>query len=153
MRVSYHKFRRLSRLEKRLLLQALFLLPLVALTTKLFGFKSTQCGLATLAPSGNGRNHNLAIKQLHAFITAKMVRAATRHGAYRANCLHQSLVLWWLLRRQGIESDLRIGVHKTGGSLAAHAWVERLGHVLNGSDDVHKCFAAFGRSIVPGELK
>ena len=153
MLVSYHKFRRLSRLEKRLFLQAVFLLPLVALTTKLFGFKSTRCGFATLAPSGNGGNQNLAIKQIHAFITAKMVTAAAHRGPYRANCLQQSLVLWWLLRRQGIESDLRIGVHKTSGSLAAHAWVERLGHVLNESDDVHERFTAFNRSIVPVGVK
>jgi len=32
-------------------------------------------------------------------------------------CLHRSLALRWLLRRQGIYADLRIGVRKDGEGL------------------------------------
>jgi hypothetical protein len=47
-----------------------------------------------------------------------------------ATCLPRSLTLWWLLRRRGIESELRLGVRKDGDSIVAHAWVECEGEVV-----------------------
>lgn len=56
--------------------------------------------------------------------TARMVAVAARYGPYRGNCLKKSLVLWWLLRRQGLPAQLRIGVRKQAGAIDGHAWVE-----------------------------
>ncbi len=67
----------------------------------------------------------------NARITNVMVQAAARHGVYSATCLPQSLTLWWLLRRQGIKSDLRFGARKEAGLMEAHAWVELSGIPLN----------------------
>jgi hypothetical protein len=53
----------------------------------------------------------------------------------KALCLQRSLVLLWLLRRRGIESELRIGVRKDGSALTAHAWIEMAGEFLNDSPD------------------
>jgi len=72
-----------------------------------------------------------------------MVRAATKHGLVRASCLEESLTLWWLLAKQGIESDLRIGVRKAEGSFEAHAWVERNGDALNEPEARHVHYAVF----------
>ena len=77
-----------------------------------------------------------------------MIAAAARYGGVRANCLARSEALWWLLWRQGIASDLRIGVSKSHGDFAAHAWVEWKGRVLNDGADVHERFAALDR---PGD--
>ena len=65
----------------------------------------------------------------------------------------QSLALWWLLRRQGIASDLRLGMRKDASRFEAHAWVEYLGRVLNDRNDVHRRFAPFDRAIVPVQVK
>jgi hypothetical protein len=53
--------------------------------------------------------------------------AAARHHLYPMRCLPQALCLRWLLGRQGIASELRIGVERRRGDLRAHAWVERDG--------------------------
>ena len=43
---------------------------------------------------------------------AELAAIAARHGLYRANCLHQSLALCSLLRRDGLQTRLRIGVEQ-----------------------------------------
>lgn len=74
---------------------------------------------------------------------ARIVHIAAHHGVYRANCLQQTLVLWSLLRRDGIESEIRFGARKKDGQLQAHAWVEYLGVVLNEESDVCRHFSPF----------
>ena len=41
--------------------------------------------------------------------TLGLLKSAVRLVPYRPNCLQQSLVLAWMLRHQGMASDLRIG--------------------------------------------
>ena len=89
------------------------------------------------------------IRLQNARATMRMVRAAAWHGPYHATCLPQSITLWWLLLRQGIESDLRFGARKEEGQLEAHAWVEFKGLPLNETERVRQRFAAFDRSIIP----
>ena len=72
-----------------------------------------------------------------------MVRIAANHGLFRANCLEQSLTLSWLLKRRGIETDLRIGAQKHEGKFAAHAWIELDGVAINDSHDVGERFPVF----------
>ncbi len=52
---------------------------------------------------------------------------AARHHLYPMLCVPRSLALRALLAESGIRTELRIGVRKTGESLAAHAWVEHRG--------------------------
>jgi hypothetical protein len=139
----------LSWAERRLLAQALALLPLTALALWAMGFRRWQALVARLTPvvDAGGRDEAAVIREGRA--TARLVEAAARRGPYRASCLPRSLALWWLLRRQGIESDLRIGVRKEAGLFEAHAWVELRGLVLNDSGDVGERFAAFDRAILP----
>jgi hypothetical protein len=48
-------------------------------------------------------------------------------------CLVQAIAARWMLGRQGLDTDLRIGVaRKAGELLLAHAWLERDGRVLIG---------------------
>jgi Transglutaminase-like superfamily len=151
---SLYKLQRLSWPERWLLIQALLLLPLTALALRLLGFKRWQSVLTSRAPINDALaagQEETAVQQAH--ITAKIVKAATRHGPYRANCLQQSLVLWWLLRRQEITSELRIGVRKEGSRLEAHAWVEFLGAVLNESNDVRQHFEPFDRAVLAVGVK
>jgi hypothetical protein len=61
---------------------------------------------------------------------AAWLDVAARHHFVRARCLHRSMALYGWLRSRGLPCELRIGVHKTDGGLAAHAWVEVSGHAV-----------------------
>ena len=147
----WQKFRRLSRSAQKLFLQAFCLLALTGLAIRLFNFQRTQLALQRSLPIGkpNSRDSSATLVQQ----TARMVRAADNHGPLDGNCLRQSLVLWWLLRRQGIESELRIGVRKAGARFEAHAWVEWRGRALNERDDVRQRFAAFEEPILGAPIE
>lgn len=79
---------------------------------------------------------------------ARLVGAASRHHLWTMTCLPRSLALQALLRRHGIEADLRIGVRREGGELQAHAWVEQAGSPVGEPADVELRFQplASGRS-------
>lgn len=42
----------------------------------------------------------------------------------KAPCLAQALAAHAMLRRRGIANQVRLGVARNGGKLAAHAWIE-----------------------------
>lgn len=80
-------------------------------------------------------------------LTVRLVRAAVRHSVGHPTCLEESLALWWLLGRQGIAAELRIGVRKQGEKFEAHAWVEREGTALNEPESLHEHYAAFDAAL------
>lgn len=149
---NLRRFSALERPAQTLFLRALVMLPLVGLSLKLRGFDATRLTLrkalsrATLRTDSDSLNTQIAL-------AAHMVNAADRHGLVHPSCLVKSLTLWWLLGRQGITSELRIGVRKEGGNLEAHAWVEREGIALNEPEERHHHYAAFDASLasLPGE--
>lgn len=146
---DWRKLQRLSRVERKLLVEALLLLPLTAFCIKLIGFQRLYTAMA----EWSRRKSNLELGQTKVYTIARSVCLASYRGFYRPNCLQKSLVLWWLLRHQGIESDLRIGVRKQDGRLEAHAWVEYQGYVLNDSSDVARRFLPFADRILPMGVK
>ncbi len=80
-------------------------------------------------------------------ITARMVLAAARNSPIPSTCLERSLCLWWLLARQNIATQFRIGVKKDGEKFAAHAWVERDGVAIGEPESSHLHFAAFDKEM------
>ena len=123
---------------ERLLLQALVLFPLIALSLKLWGLQKTQAVLMKLPH----RNLSAPSKALPLIIaTVQMVLLATRYSK-RWTCLKKSLVLWYLLHRQGIDSQLQIGVRLEQGQFQAHAWVEYQGTVVGDRHDVRQHYTA-----------
>ena len=76
-----------------------------------------------------------------------MVRAAGSHGIGHRNCPKESLAIWWLLARQSIASDLRLGVRKDGEKFETHAWVECGGTPLNDPDTKLPDFATFDVAV------
>lgn len=130
-------FLALTRSQRRIFLAALVMLPLAGLGLRVVGFRRVQSLLAT--PLGKLRGDVRNIESL--------VAAAARHGAYKANCLPTSLTLQWLLRRHGVECDLRLGVRRADGQIEAHAWLERDGAPLAGAARDAVEFAAFDRAI------
>lgn len=71
---------------------------------------------------------------------------------FRAVCLQQSIATQRMLRRRGIEAEIRFGVRLDAGRLgrpsdpdAAHAWVVAGGLVVNGLIEGLDSFAVAGR--------
>jgi hypothetical protein len=137
-----------------LFLQSLLMLPATALSIKIFGVQRWQAALDHLTRrgksaalrnsfSGDPSGSSLELKTRGAKQIARLVRAAANHGLYRANCLEQSLVLWCLLKRNGLESEIRFGARKEVDELQAHAWVECLGITLNEDRGVDQRYAPF----------
>jgi hypothetical protein len=127
--------------------RALALLPAIRTSLQLRGYQKTLGSLRQRAegwcaqPSAEARNGARVEK------TCRMLRAAEHYGWVRANCLEESLALWYLLRRQGIASNLRIGVRKEKEKFEAHAWVEFGGAALNQAEDRHLHYAAFEQDL------
>jgi hypothetical protein len=149
---NWLRFWRLPLIEKRLLVESLFMLPLTGLALRSVGFNRWRGALARLAPGREPRTSDSAeILTARADAITRIVKAAACHGPYRGNCLEQSVALWWLLRRGGIESDLRFGARKEASRIEAHAWVEFKGRPLNDNLDVHLRFKPFGRDVMPAD--
>ena len=146
------RFRRLEPRERRWLVAALLMLPLTRLALRVVGFRRWQSFLTRFVPRASRAAP--ADAAARGELTARMVRAAAREGLGRPNCLSRSLVLWWLLARQGLSAELRIGARKKDDALEAHAWVELGGRVLGEEDDPHAQFAAFEQPVaaVPHSL-
>lgn len=146
MMSKVRRFVQLDRGRQTLVVQALVLLPVVRLSLKLFELKRTQGTVILLLPNV-GRS--MPEDQRHAIVTTttQEVARAVRHCQPWANCLKWSLVLWTLLRSQGIDSELRIGVRREAGQFQAHAWVEWENTVLNDVSYVREQYATFDRAI------
>lgn len=127
------------------LLQALVLFPIVAIGLHRLDLQRIQAILAALSPLPSSLP--LATQEQLEQTVHLVAVAARQYSPRWANCLKRSLVLWYLLRRQGISSDLRIGVRREQGEFQAHAWVEYQGRVLNDSPDIHGVFVAFEAAI------
>jgi len=61
---------------------------------------------------------------------ARYLEIAARYHPVRARCLHRALALHEWLRREGLPSDLRLGVRRDADELKAHAWVELAGRLV-----------------------
>ncbi len=140
----WEQLRRFSALERPargVFLRASLLLPLISLSLRLRGFQRTQNLLRRfLSPQGPSVK---VVAPERTVLIARMVRAAVCHGIGRSTCLEESLALWWLLGREGITSDLRIGIRKHAERFEAHAWIEREGKALNEPEARHQHYTAF----------
>src|SRR5690348_11471791 len=143
---SLRRFSALERTAQTLFLRAVVMLPFVALSLKFRGFEATRSTLRKALSHATPQKDSASLNRPIA-LTAHMVNAADRHGLVHPSCLVKSLTLWWLLGRQGIPSELRVGVRKEGGNLEAHAWVEREGIALNEPEERHHHYAAFDAAL------
>jgi hypothetical protein len=139
------RFRDLPPEARRLFLRAAVVLPAISLSLKFRGFRATQQTLQNLSIPSNAmtfpRDDVAAVERVK--VAVRMVNSAARFESSRFTCLEKSLALWWLLRRHGTASCLRIGARKAGEKFEAHAWVEREGVALNEPQQEHRHYATF----------
>ena len=132
----------LSKSDRALVIRAMFLLPIVAASLKTVGLRRTQSwltrnSLGPILPPTEQTRANVRR-------AAQMVAVACRRHPLRSNCLPRTIVLWSLLRRRGIDADVRIGVRcDTEGAVKAHAWLEWNGEVLNDAAEVGSQYPPF----------
>jgi hypothetical protein len=137
------KLRALTRTERRLLIVSAVALPLVAAGLKVAGFARTQSMLARWSRPRVSQPPSHDLDAVRAREVARIAAIAAGRSPIRATCLPRSLWLWARLRREGIETVLRVGVNREDGTLHAHAWVEHRGRPLIDADDVAARFPTF----------
>lgn len=116
----------------------MILLVLVDASLKFKGVKKTEQILRNLSSNiqeKKDENNNLST----VLITGKMVGIASKYYQ-EATCLRRSLVLWYLLRKQGIKSKLCVGVRKEKQNFESHAWIEYLGIPINENESISQKF-------------
>lgn len=131
----------LSSRDRRLLVLAVVVQPLVRLALRALGFRRCHLALRRLAPGTRRSEATTRAPLEEATRAAQLVHSAGLHGLLDRGCLTHSLTLWWLLRRRGIDSEICIGVRKVGNRLEAHAWVECSGTVVSDHPEVGRRFA------------
>src|SRR5258705_7553821 len=97
------KLRALTGAEWRLLIAAGAAMPLVASGVSVLGFRRLHAVLARWPRPRSARFATPPARSARAQSIAKIVAIAAFRGPVRASCLRRSLLLWWLLRRDGIE--------------------------------------------------
>lgn len=83
----------------------------------------------------------------HARQLSYVVRVAARRCPFQAECLEQSMTLWYLLKQRGIASQLRLGSRFGGAGFAAHAWIELEGQVVSETVDPRFRYVPFDWSL------
>jgi hypothetical protein len=134
--------------ERRMLIALLVLLPASGVALRLWGFKRCLRLLGGVGPSaaeGTRESRSAAVDDARRI--ARLVDIAAYCGPCSANCLPQSLILWWLLLQRGFPAEMRIGVQRARGQLVAHAWVEYEDQPVNDVPDIAERFAAFEQPV------
>jgi hypothetical protein len=116
------------------------MLAVVSVLIRLLNYQRTERLLARLVSTTPASDATVTEAFAFAARLASLIRIAGRHLPANATCLRQSLLLWWILRRQGLAAQVCIGV-STGDGFAAHAWVEIDGQPVNDVADVAERFA------------
>lgn len=144
MNSAFHRFLKLSALERGMFVRAVLLLPITACALRFVRMKTVISWMEVRA--GGERlqfqRDQEEIRRLSQ-TAQKMLDAASRYGVARGNCLSKSIVLCHLLRRNGLPATLRLGGRKEGPQFAAHAWVELESVVIDDPEGLYKDFVRF----------
>jgi len=124
--------------ERHLFLEAWLLLAVAGSALRFLPLHRVQVLLQRICPSSGPPLAEGGPERL-----ARLVDAAARRHFWTARCLERSLVLQALLTRGDLRPDLRIGVHRDGESLRAHAWIEVAGRPVGEAQGIAGRFLPF----------
>ena len=129
---SEHSLRPLTPAERRLLAAALVVLPTSVVMLRVLGYRRVQALAIRLSqgrrPPADRDSTVHAATRMVDLVASRLPRGPPASpGPSRS---------WFLLRRRGIETSIRIGVRQGDRPLDAHAWVELDGHPVNDLPDV-----------------
>ena len=77
----------------------------------------------------------------------ELVQIASRKGIFQYDCLERSLVIWILLKREGIPADLRLGTRMRNAKVEAHAWIETNNEIVSETFNPHDRYKAFPQAF------
>lgn len=140
MRIRLASWRALDWRQKKQLLGFALMLPMIDAALRRIGYTRTRRWLERHSMHPAPRQpevHDLDQGQ----DLARLAAIAGRHGLAPATCLRQALALYWWLRRDGLQPQLKLGARATRDkALDAHAWIELDGHALGQTDLQHRPF-------------
>ncbi len=125
--------------ERRSLAALMLALPLVGALLRVVGYRSTQRWIERRSPLPIARAPSQR-EMKRAKRLVQLAEIAGRRGPIVTTCLRQSLLVYWLLRRRGLDPKLRLGVREGGVVLDAHAWLELHGRSLETGNPAHRAF-------------
>jgi hypothetical protein len=126
-RSRWKAWTRLSRSDRQLFVEAALLIPVLAVSLRVFDVQRTLRWIeGAFRPRRRTSDEDEAIVDR----AVRALRRTRRHAPYAGRCLPRALALKWMLGRRGVESALRFGARMEQGRFSAHAWVERHGVVL-----------------------
>jgi len=139
---GWKRFRRLSRDEKKTLVQAWCLLPLVDLCLRAASFESAKKALGVVV----GKESSVRDLDVEPDRVSWLVEVASRRHLWPIRCLPRAMVLQGLLRRSGVDCSLQLGARRKGRGVAAHAWVEINGRPIGEAGNVEERFPPLSRT-------
>lgn len=143
------QFRALPASERRLLLLLMVLQPAISVALRLRGYRRTHRWLHQR--SRHPLPHAASSSELAAAErVATLAAIAGRRGPVATSCLRQSLALFWLLRRRGLQPEIKFGVDRIGATADMHAWVELEGVPLAQPRLRHAAFQAARSARISG---
>lgn len=137
---NLRRFFALPAVDRWRLIRAALRLLAIDLRLRLGGFAAVAASVErrTVRPGGGGE------RSIAPWVRA--VDVAARHHLYPMHCVPRALALRSLLAEEGVATELRIGVRKEGGRLAAHAWVEHRGAPIGEAPAIAERFTPLART-------
>lgn len=120
--IRFWRFLRLSHLEKRLFLKALFWLTYAKLTIKFCSFERLKPHLGQISENSDSALSDSDLSG--ARYVKQAVGRADKCLPFHCQCLVMAICAGYLLKEQRVPYRLFLGVKKESQSLAAHAWVK-----------------------------
>jgi hypothetical protein len=125
------KVRRLGRVDSCFFIEAILVLRGVRFGLRRLRYPVLLRGLERSATWTGSRQARLLTTDLYIRILRAMSQARRRH-LHDFTCLEEALTIQWMLRRRGLNAQVRIGVAKiTDDQLMGHAWAECDGHIVS----------------------
>lgn len=112
----------------------------IHLGVRLIGLARVRRVLRRLPPGDAPPAADIALIVEHTRLRMRLVKIRL---PWCGNCLSRSLAIWFLLRRQRIDSALRIGAMMKDSGLEAHAWVEFDGKPVNAGPKMLQRYITF----------
>lgn len=134
-----------SRSDRSVLLRLALLLPLADVLIRSLGFRRSLAIAHRCSTWPHSRLAADANTLGEAQRWAELARRVGHRHLWSTRCLPQALALVWMLRRQGLDPCVRIGIARRLSEGPAHAWVELDGIAL---DPLAASHSTFGDSSV-----
>ena len=144
MTTSFRQFRGLAHPDKLRFCGIVFFVPVLKICLRVFGFNRVLTFLKSLLPAAAPRKTKKTIEPYR-----DLMKIYYRLFPATDVCLPISLIFWWMLRREGIETKLYFGMQKEQGNLLAHAWIEHDGIPVTADKNVRRKYKSFEVPLAP----